>query len=180
MPDIFDSTEKLMGMNDRIWARHANPWSVYSRIWGGVFIFFAIWGAHWIGWLAAAPIALAVAWVWINPRLFPPPKTADSWATKGVLGERAFINRKTVHIPFGFQRAGWATTGFAMFFLLLFAYGLITGAFWTGLAGWFGALTAKLWFFDRMAWLWEEMKDSHPMYRAWARADWTADAVKRP
>lgn len=30
--DIFAASEKIMRMDDATWVRHANPWSVYSRM----------------------------------------------------------------------------------------------------------------------------------------------------
>jgi hypothetical protein len=35
-----------------------------------------------------------------------------------------------------------------------------------GLVAWF----SKMWFCDRMVWLYEDMKDKHPPYAAWSRA----------
>ncbi|MEO0400501.1 MAG: DUF6653 family protein [Pseudomonadota bacterium] len=174
MTGLFERIEGLMGMDDRVWARHANPFSVYTRILSGPLIFLAFWSVFWIGFLGLGLIAFAVLWIWANPRLFPPPKDTESWATKGVLGERVFLNRKAVPIPIGHGRAAYLTTAFAIGFVVITVYGFLTRDFITALAGWHGALVAKLWFVDRMAWLWEEMRAMHPVYTAWDRADWTA------
>ena len=32
MVDLGDASEKLMGMDDATWRRHANPWSGWSRV----------------------------------------------------------------------------------------------------------------------------------------------------
>jgi len=172
--DIFEGAQKAMAMTDRVWARHANPWSGYTRLISGTLIFFAAWSVYWIGWYAAGPIGLALLWVWINPRLFPPPKTTVSWATKGVLGERVFLNRKTIPVPVGHRRVGWITTLISLAFLVLTVYGFIERQFWTAFTAWHAAMLAKIWFIDRMVWLWETMKTEHPVYQAWDRADWTA------
>mgnify|MGYP003630221037 CR=1 FL=1 len=34
-----------------------------------------------------------------QPRIFPVPVSTDSWTSKGALGERVWINRKTLPIP---------------------------------------------------------------------------------
>lgn len=172
--DIFKGAERLMGMTDAVWARHANPLSAYTRFIGGVAIFFVLWSVYWIGWRAIAPIALAAAWTWLNPRLFPPPKTTTSWATKGVPGERAYLNRASVPIPDGHDRSAAITTGFAIFFMSICVLGFATRSFWAAFAGWHAAMLSKMWFVDRMVWLWEQMEDAHPVYRAWARAEWDA------
>ena len=172
--DVFKAAERLMGMHEADWARHANPLSGWTRILGGPVVFFALWSPRWIGWWSIAVIAAAAFWVWINPRLFPPPETADAWATKGVLGERVFLNRDQVAIPLGYRRAAWATTALSGGFFAIAVYGFVVGDFWTAFAGWHAGVLAKIWFLDRMVWLWELMKDSDPVYQAWARADWTA------
>ncbi len=173
--DLFAGAERAMNMNARTWAKHANPWSVYSRILGGSLMFLALWSVYWIGWHAVAPIIAAVLWIWLNPRLFPPPKSAGSWAARAVLGERAFLNRKRISVPREHARAAWITTSFSLAFFALALYGFAKGDFWLALGGWHAATLAKLWFCDRMVWLWGDVKTLHPVYQAWARADWDAD-----
>ena len=177
--DIFNGAERLMGMTGAVWARHANPWSAYSRAAGSVVVFFAVWSLHWIGWWSLLPIAAAAAWTWLNPRLFAPPPTTASWAARGVLGERAFINRKTVPIPTEHARVAWLTTAFSALFLAIGIAGLVVESFWAAFAGWHAAVLAKMWFVDRMVWLWDLMKDKHPVYAAWDRGDWQAAFERR-
>ena len=172
--DIFKSAEGLMGMNNRAWARHANPWSVYTRFAASIPIFFALWSAHWIGWRSLVPILLVAAWVYVNPRLFTPPKTTRSWGARGVLGERAFLNRKQIPAPKEHIRFAWMTTALAGLFMAVGFWGYVDGNFWAACAGWFGSVLAKAWFVDRMAWLWADIKDAHPVYAAWDQADWDA------
>ncbi|MEN0000538.1 MAG: DUF6653 family protein [Pseudomonadota bacterium] len=172
--DIFKIAERSMRMDDRAWARHGNPWSAYTRLGGSVPLFFALYSGHWIGWWALIPIGAMIAWTLINPRLFPPPDHTKSWATRGVLGERVFLNRHTVAIPAEHLRIAHLTTGLSAFFVLIAIYGFWTGTFWTAFSGFAAAVMAKTWFVDRMAWLWDDMKDSHPTYAAWDGADWTA------
>ena len=170
--DIYSAAEKLMLMNARSWARHANPISVYSRIFGGSLIFLAAWSPFWFGWSGAFLILLALVWNWVNPRLFPPPTDTKSWATQGVLGERAYINRKITPVPFGFEHAANLTTALSLTFLLLTIIAFIRQDFWFAFTAWHGATAAKLWFVDRMAWLWTKMRDATPEYKAWNRAEW--------
>ena len=171
--DVFKSAERLMGMSDETWARHANPWSVYTRFGGAVPVFFALWSAHWIGWWSLVPISLACGWVYLNPRFFSPPETSDSWAARGVLGERAFLNRKIVPIPAEPRRIARVTTILSGLFMVIGIWGLLRGEFWAAFAGWHAAVACKAWFVDRMAVLWDEMKGKHPTYEAWDRAQWS-------
>lgn len=169
--DYGKAAEKLMTMSDAVWMRHANPWSVWTRIASGPVWFFALWSFHWIGWRAIFLVILMAAWTWANPRVFPPPHTADSWATKGVLGERVWLNRTAIPIPEGFALAAHAISAISAVFMAIAVYGLITAEFWTAFAGWHGAIVAKIWFVDRMAWLWAGMQDADPRYQRWKFPD---------
>lgn len=67
------------------WRRHANPWSVYTRIPVPLLLTAAIWSRAWIGWWSLLPVAAVVVWTMVNPRVFPPPQSIDTWASRGVL-----------------------------------------------------------------------------------------------
>lgn len=60
-------TEKLMGMDDRVWARHANPWSGWTRVATLPLLAVAIWSREWIGWWALLAVAAVALWTWLNP-----------------------------------------------------------------------------------------------------------------
>lgn len=57
----------LFQMTDDVWARHANPWSGWTRYSGLPLLILAIWSRVWWGWGAIAPILLVVLWIWLNP-----------------------------------------------------------------------------------------------------------------
>lgn len=90
----------------------------------------------------------------VDVTMSPAPRHKP-WASKAVLGERVWLNRHSVPIPEHHRRAANILT-------MISASGLVPPIFGV-------ALTAlgKLWFVDRMAWLYEEMKDARPDYRAW-------------
>ena len=50
MADPYHGAERLMGMSDAVWARHANLWSVYTRFTVLPLLVMAIWSRAWIGW----------------------------------------------------------------------------------------------------------------------------------
>jgi hypothetical protein len=60
MADVFKSLERLMSMDDRVWRRHANPWSGWTRVTALPLLVLAIWSRVWIGWWAV----LAVGSYW--------------------------------------------------------------------------------------------------------------------
>ena len=73
---------KAFGLTDADgWRRHANPWSVYTRIPVPLLLTAAIWTRAWIGWWSLVPVAAVLVWTMINPRVFPPPQRFTSWAS---------------------------------------------------------------------------------------------------
>lgn len=163
---------KLMSMDDKVWDRHANPWSVWTRVLTGLpVILISIWSIKPCGWWSIAIIALAIFWIWINPRLFSPPKNTNNWASKVTFGERVWLNRSTQPIPK--HHAQWALSlsiisGMGFFIAIIGAYhNILFPTIAGGLIGWFG----KMWFCDRMVWLYENMQDKNSEYQSWQRGD---------
>ena len=168
--DLFKGAERSMGMDDAPWARHANPLSVWTRFTCLPLLILAIWSRIWLGWGALLLVALAILWTWWNPRAFPAPKRTDGWASKGTFGERVFLNRKTIPIPEHHRK--WA-----LFLGFLSATGLppLIWGLWSldvalTILGVVLLVLPKVWFVDRMVWLYEDMKGKHPDYAAWERS----------
>ena len=62
---------RLFGMRDEVWARHVNPWSVWTRMPIIALIVLAIWARVWLGWWCLVPLGLIAFWTWLKPRLMP-------------------------------------------------------------------------------------------------------------
>jgi hypothetical protein len=151
-----------MAMDDATWERHTNPWSVWTRV--PLLALFALvlyWrdtlGA-WL-WLALGVLAL---WAIVNPRAFPPPVSTENWASKGVLGERIWLNRKAVAIPAHHARWAMGLSLASGACLIPLAWGIYALDPWATAFGALGASALKLWFVDRMVWLHQEMADAAP------------------
>lgn len=153
MLDIFSASEKLMSMNDETWARHANPWSVYTRASCLPLIALAIWSRVWLGWWALVPLILGIVWTWLNPRLFGPPANLDHWASKGVMGERVFLNRKVEGVAAHHVRMAIILTILSAVGAIILLYGLIVLDVWAVICGLAVSIGHKLWFVDRMVWI---------------------------
>ncbi|WP_240453885.1 DUF6653 family protein [Chachezhania antarctica] len=154
--------EKAMGMDDAAWARHANPWSGWSRITILPLLALAVWSQVWLGWAALVPIALVLLWAWANPRLFPAPRSTDNWMSRGVLGERVWLARKVEPIPQHHVRIAGILSVASGVGVVLLAVGLWVLDAGTVLAGLLLSMGAKLWFLDRMVWLNSERPDVTP------------------
>lgn len=161
------ATARLFGMSDAVWARHANPWSVWTRAASLPFLLLAVWSLHWIGWWSVVPVAAVAIWLWLNPRIFSTPRTTDSWASRVTFGERVWINRKQIPVPAHHVRIAHLLSAVAGAGFATALIGAGGGWLWPTVVGGFVAWGAKLWFSDRMVWLYEDMKDVAPAYRAW-------------
>ncbi len=155
--DIFRASERLMSMDDAAWARHANPWSVYSRFTVLPLIALAIWSRAWLGWGALIPLALALFWAWWNPRAFPPATDLTTWAAKGTMGERLFLARDERAIPAHHRRWGIGLAAASALGLPFFIWGLWAYDLLVLVLGMVLLVSPKLWFVDRMVWLYEDM-----------------------
>lgn len=165
--DYGRAAERLMTMDDEAWMRHANPWSGLTRFAATPFFFLALWSHVWIGWWSLIPIGIMCFWAWWNPRAFPKPKSTKNWMSKGVFGERVWLNRKVVPIPEHHARAAHLLTAGSAVGAAISLYGFIVTNVWPAAFGFAMAVMFKTWFVDRMVWLYEDMKDATPEYRAW-------------
>ncbi len=158
---------RAFAMDDRVWARHANPWSVWTRLLILPLLAAAVWSRVWIGWWALVPCLLLALWTWLNPRVFPEPRSTDNWASRGVLGERVWLNRGSVPVPSHHGSMAMFLALLSGLGLLPLMWGLVGLAVLPTLLGLIVVVGGKLWFLDRMNRLFEEMKDADPRYRAW-------------
>ncbi len=161
--------ETAMAMSDETWQRHANPWSVWTRLLSAPVFFVALWSPYWIGWWGAAAIAAIAFWAWLNPRLFPPPAHTDNWGSKVTFGERVWLARKEEPVPARHRIVPHVTMAFSMAGLAAAAWGFWTADIWTAALGWTVAVLGKLWFCDRMVWLYEDASETNSEYASWLR-----------
>lgn len=156
MIDLFKLSERAMTMDEETWARHANPWSVYTRFTCLPLLALAIWSRVWLGWWALIPVAASLFWIWYNPRAFPPVLSNDGWAFKGVEGERLFLDRDRIPIPAHHLAMARRLTLLSAIGGAILIYGLIVLDVWATLCGLLFTVTTKTWFVDRMVWLFED------------------------
>jgi len=151
----------LFRMDDDTWARHAHPWSVWSRTTVLPALILAAWSRVWIGWGALVPGAAALLWTWGNPRLFGRPASLESWASKAVLGERIWINRDDRSVPERHRVVPHVLNAVSGTGMLVVVWGVVRLAVGPTLLGATLVYAGKLWFLDRMVWLYEDVTDEH-------------------
>jgi hypothetical protein len=154
-----DHIARAFAMDEAAWARHANPWSGWTRVATLPLLVLAAWSRVWIGpWWAATLFAALLLWTWINPRAFPPPAGRDAWMTRGVLGERHWLARDAVPVPAHHRRVPHLLSALAALGVPLLVWGVAMLQVWPTLLGLALAMLGKLWFVDRMVWLQRDME----------------------
>ena len=148
----------IFKMNEETWKRHSNPWSVITRNTVTPLLVLAFWSRVWIGWYSLIPIVLSLVWMYVNPRVFSPPKSTDNWASKGVFGERIWLNRDKIPIPEYHKKLPNILSMVSGIGFLFVIWGIYTLEIWPLLFGGAIQYAGKLWFVDRMVWLYEDMK----------------------
>jgi len=147
-------------LDDKAWRRHANPWSVLLRSTALPILIFAFWSRLWLGWYALVPVTAALLWAWYNPRVFPAPASFDHWTSKAVFGERIWLNRDTIPVPAHHRIVPNILSMVSGIGILFVSLGVLTFDLWPTLFGMALVYCGKLWFLDRMVWLFEDMKDA--------------------
>lgn len=148
-----------MGMDDAAWAKHANPWSGWTRMSILPLFCLAVWSRIWLGWHVLWLIAALLLWTWLNPRLFPIPRNEEAWMTRAVLGERLWLagnipDAQAHHLTICRYLNLAGGLG-----VIVLAYGLWRLDFGWTMAGLVTVLATKLWFLDRMVWLRQDMTE---------------------
>lgn len=151
--DIFEKAKSVMRMDDAAWRRHANPWSAWTRFSVLPLFAVAVWSRVWLGWWCLVPVALVLGWVWINPRAFPLPSDFGTWASRGVLGERIFLDRANRTIDPAHLAAARALTWATAIGAAIYIIGLAILDYGLTFAGIILSAGAKMWFVDRMVWI---------------------------
>jgi hypothetical protein len=150
---------QAFALDDATWLRHANPWSVALRNTVLPLLVLAFWSRLWFGWGAIVPVALAILWTWFNPRIFPAPASLNHWASKAVFGERVWLNRDTVPVPVYHRTVPNVLSAISGIGMLFVFWGVLIFDAWPTVFGMVIVYSGKIWFLDRMVWLWEDMKE---------------------
>jgi hypothetical protein len=147
---------KAFGLTDEGWQRHANPWSVYTRIPIPALFALAVWSRTWIGRRSLLPIAAVCAWTAVNPRAFPPPRSVDRWASRAVLGEQLWVDSRKKGTPSPRRLAPLVLTGINTAGMAVLVRGLVVLDPWMTATGLAVHMAGKNWFLDRMVWHYDD------------------------
>jgi len=147
-------------LNDEIWKRHANPWSVCTRFIAIPLFIIAVWSRDWIGWWSLIPTVLVVMWLYLNVLIFSPVTTPTSWASKGIYGEKLWLKKRS-EIPKHYAIIQRLLIILGIAGMVLIAWGLYLLHFWLCLLGAVILILAQLWRIDRFSTLYELYEDKN-------------------
>lgn len=147
---IEEAMSRWFQMSDEVWERHANPLSVWTRYPCLPVLALAIWSRVWIGGFAWIPVLVTLAWIWLNPRVFPKPSSIDNWASRAVMGERLWLKRGDSALGIDHQSVIGISNVIGAVGLILCIYGLVVLNGYHVVYGLVLTLIGKSWFLDRM------------------------------
>jgi hypothetical protein len=162
---------RMFRMDEQTWRRHANPWSVWTRALTLLPLTLAIWSRVWIGGWAIVIVVLIGLWLWLNPRLFDEPRSTDNWGSKATFGERILLQRQSIDIPVHHIRAITLMKVIAFAGVFPYAIGLWQLDLELTIIGLLLIYTGKMWFLDRMVWLYEDMRHTKTEFESWLYRD---------
>lgn len=159
---------RLFGLHGETWMRHANAASVATRFSCVSLLAVAIWSRDWIGWYSVIPIVVTTVWVFVNPRVFGVPTSTRNWCSRSVFGERIWAERTSIVIPSQFRSpVPNLANAYSCLGLASLVVGLVILNVWFVLAGIVIVHGGKLWYLDRMALLYADMKQRDPELASW-------------
>lgn len=167
--NLFQLLAQIHRLDDEGWERHANPLSGASRMLILPALSLVIYARHLLGWWTLVLVAALIVWAVVNPRAFPRPRHTTHWMSRAVMGERVLLNAREIPIPEHHGRMAERLGVFAALGLAPLVWGLMVLDPFATLLGVAVILIGKLWFLDRMVWLYEDMARRTPEYRAWQR-----------
>ncbi len=154
---IEEKIAKIFHLTGDNWLKHANPWSVWTRFATLPFLILAIWSRVWIGWYSLIPIGILIVWLTFNPILFKKPKNFESWASKSVLGEKYWSERKKKAVPKHHYIIISTLTFLQSLGGIILIIGLWKLDIYLTFLGMVVIYLSKMWFLDRMVWIYKEL-----------------------
>lgn len=164
---LLKKVTELFGLTDETWLQHANPWSVWTRLLILPLVALSVWSYVWIGWYSLIPLGVLLFWTWINLRFFKKPQTTKHWASRAVFGERVWLRKDEIPVPKHHLRMVTILNSITGLGLPFLAFGLYYLDIWPVIFGLLLIILGKMWFLDRMVWLYEDMKGESEEYASW-------------
>lgn len=80
-----ETTGRIAKVRRAVFARHANPWSAWSRWATTPLVLMPVWTRRW------QHAVLVTAWFALNPVIYRTPADHTAWATRAMRGEEQWV-----------------------------------------------------------------------------------------
>lgn len=161
---ILNKIANLFQLNDENWMRHANPRSVYTRYLWLPLIVLALFSREFFWIYFIIPTILVIFFIVFNPIMFPKPKSTKNWASRGVFGERVYLNAHKIPIPQHHSKIIKVINIIMFLWIPFLVYWLYYLHIRVSLFGTVIIILGKTRFLDRMVWLYTDMKNKSKEY----------------
>ncbi|GAB3556860.1 hypothetical protein J2S53_004260 [Actinopolyspora lacussalsi] len=104
-----NSSRGLARLRRAVFARHANPWSAWSRWASTPLLLVPMWTRRW------SHAAVVGVWFALNPVVFAEPADERAWATRAMLGEEQWITDRPRDAALGVNIVATAAGLLALF-----------------------------------------------------------------
>lgn len=153
---ILDTLQSAIASDTNVWRRHANPWSVWTRL-AAVPAFAAIvFFRDFFGWWTLALVALLGVWMWLNVKIFAPVHNDERWESRAIFGEKFWLDRKTRTLPKHHLNWIMRLNIASGLMIVPLAWGLWTLDAWAAAFGSLGLVAGQIWALDRYSWLYAD------------------------
>ncbi len=134
-------------LSKRIWRKHANPWSGWTRVLGLYMIPIALWYHNWYF------LGVLIVFFVVNPILFPETKSKNSWMSKSILGEEMWLKKGIFQKDFS-----TVLNIFNGFFFFIMIYSAYVNLLEITISSTILSSVFKLWYLDRMVFYYQKEK----------------------
>ena len=132
-------------LSKKIWKRHTNPLSGWTRVLAFFLIPIPIWFQNWY-----LLIGLLIFFA-INPILFPEPKSKNNWMSKAILGEELWTKKGVLQKDFP-----TILNLFNGLFFFVLVFGAYNNFLEITVLSTILSSVFKLWYLDRMVFYYEK------------------------
>jgi hypothetical protein len=154
---------------EEVWARRANPFTVWSRLATLPLFALALWSRQWFDpWFLVALVVLLL-WSIAAPRVVPPPSSTGSWVSRATFGERIRAAKDRWEVDSGLKQVITVLAIAGSLGTIIMVSGALLYDPLLAIGGGVLMLAAKLTYFDRSARLYDEVAQEDPEVRDWVR-----------
>lgn len=152
----LDNIQSSVASDTNVWRRHANPWSVWTRLAAVPAFAIVVFARDVLGWWTLVLVVLLGIWMWLNVKVFSPVHDDERWESRAIFGEKFWLDRKSKNLPQHHLNWIMRLNVASMLMILPMAWGLWVLDPWATAFGSLGLVAGQIWALDRYSWLYAD------------------------